>query len=118
MITVDINIDEDFFEKIKDNVLSSAQEAIANEIVNAQVTPYDTGATEDSMLRDSKVERSAIVLRNTTPYAEKIYEGTNFRRRTPKNRNASGKWYDKFLSEGGEEIIVNRIADAIEDELN
>lgn len=116
MITVDINIDEDFFEKIKNNVLSSAQEAIANEIVNAQVTPYDTGATQESMLSDSKIERSAIVLRNTTPYAEKIYHGGPFRQR--KNKNASAEWYDKFLNEGGEEIIVNRIADAIEDELN
>ena len=33
MIDVNINLDVDFFEKIKNNVLAEAQEAIVNEIV-------------------------------------------------------------------------------------
>ena len=115
MITVDINLDVDFFERIKADVLADAQEAIANEIVNAQVTPYDTGATQESMIKDSKIEKSAIVLKNTTPYAENIYYGGPFKRR--KNKNASAQWYDKFINEGGDEIITNRVADGIDNNL-
>jgi hypothetical protein len=115
MITVDINLDVDFFERIKADVLADAQEAIANEIVNAKVTPYDTGATQESMIKDSKIEKSAIVLKNTTPYAEKIYYGGPFKTRP--NTNASRKWYDKFINEGGDEIITNRVADAIDNNL-
>lgn len=116
MISVDINLDVDFFEKIKSNVLAEAQEAIVNEIVKSEVTPFDTGATQESMIKDSKIDRSSIELKNTTPYAEKIYHGGPFKRR--KNKNASAEWYEKFINEGGDKIITNRVADAIEDNLN
>jgi len=102
MISVDVDINENFFKDIKLNV----EENVKNELIDAieyeQIIPYDTGATQQS-LNNSKIEGSKIVLKNTTPYASKIYNENNFKR--VKNKNATGQWFNKFFDRRANTVL-------------
>ena len=115
-MTVDINIDVDFFSKIKDEVLENSLITITSDIEAAQFTPYRTGETQNSMIKDSKIEDSKIVLKNTTDYAEKIYNSPISFRKKP-NVNATSHWYEAYLAAGGADSIVDIVSEEIQKKL-
>lgn len=116
-MTVDINIDVDFFSKIKDDVLENSLKMITSDIEAAGFTPYKTGDTRNSMIKDSKIEDSKITLKNTTDYAEKIYYSPIAFRKSDKAPNATSHWYEAYLSAGGADSICDIVENEIKNKL-
>lgn len=117
-MTVDINIDVDFFSKIKDEVLENSLITITSDIEAAGFTPYRTGDTRNSMIKDSKIEDSKIVLKNTTDYAEKIYNSPIAFRKSDEAPNATSHWYEAYLAAGGADSVVEIVSEEIQKKLN
>ena len=96
------DIDERFFTKIKNDVMTEVKDKLVEDITKSELMPYDTGATQRSLVTGSKVNRRGITLKNTEKYDDYIYTHGGYGRGSFKrdkpglNTRASLKWFDKY----------------------
>lgn len=111
---VEFNIDDDFLSKHYPDILDEVVKATILDIENEKVTPFFTGATQDSMWDASVVYKKEAAIINDTPYASKIYRQVGHSFRQDPNTKAQAEWYNAYLNDcNGEEFITKAFADAV-----
>ena len=95
--------------------LEKTLEAMRTDIVQAQVTPFDTGATQGKdthgnfivdpvtgrphTVEDySKSREGKVYLVTTSPYARRIYFHPQYNFHKIHNAHAQGKWYEPWIT--------------------
>lgn len=110
---VKVDIDDDFLSKHYPEILGEVLEATILNIEQEQVTPFFTGATEQSMKTASRVYKKEAAIVNNTDYASKIYKQVGHKFSTRYNKRAQAEWFETYLNENGEEFILEEFAKAI-----
>lgn len=80
--------------------LEKTGEALHNEVVQAQVMPWDNGHLQrDSTFVDYSQSKSGTVsLVSQTPYARRLYFHPEYNFQTKENPNAQGKWLEPWIN--------------------
>lgn len=85
-------------------------EALHDEVVKAQVMPYQTGALQNGSTRidtaDSAAGRVALV--SSTPYARRLYFHPEYHYSRVENSAAGGRWYKRWLPGGSQQSFARR----------
>ena len=114
------SLDKVFNDKIKKALLDTAED-IKQEILDEEVIPKDTGATEKSLrVSDSIIDKKAVFIltgssevinprtdEETSRYVRKIYYHPEFNFHRKKNRNAKERWYDDWITGKYKDHIKN-----------
>ena len=84
--------------------LRNTADALMHRVRAAQVIPRDIGNLQGEafFVDETLIKKGEINLIHSTPYARRLYFHPEFNFSTEKNKNAKGKWFEKWL-EGGEE---------------
>ena len=88
--------------KINNNIKNCfvrAAERLMIAIKQAQVIPYDTGATQDSLKVEASKQagRVEVHLSTSTNYSDDIYWHPEYNFKRTKNKNAKGRWFDEWI---------------------
>jgi hypothetical protein len=76
-------------------------EALKTDVINEQVVPFDTGATQGNIfVNKSKSHLGVVSLDSTLKYARRIYFHPEYNFQTVNNANAKGLWYEDWIRGG------------------
>lgn len=77
-------------------------EAVHQEIVQAQVIPFDTGnlQNESTFVDISESSNGKVSIITDTPYARRLYYHPEYDFDKSENPNAGGLWYEDWMSGG------------------
>lgn len=80
--------------------MGKVADKIKEDIINAEVIPYNTGATQDSLNVDvdEKNNNVSVSMSVNTPYAERLYYSPENDFRKDKNKNARSHWFDPWIN--------------------
>lgn len=86
-------------DKTIKNCFFEAAEKLKQDVIDAQVIPYDTGATQDSLKVESskRAGRVEVNLSTSTNYSDRIYWHPEYNFKKTKNKNAQGRWFDEWI---------------------
>ena len=74
-------------------------EALKTDVMTSNVVPKQSGELERSGFVDnSKVNKGLVKLVYDTPYARRLYWHPEYDFRSDKNRNAQGKWLERWIT--------------------
>lgn len=113
MILKDIDkakLEKQLNKKIQEALIETAED-IKKEIIEEEVIPKDTGATEKSLtVSDAIINKNTVFITTgsssvinpktkeaTSEYIRKIYYDPDFYFHRHKNRNAKERWYDDWV---------------------
>ena len=113
---VEINIDDKFLSKHYPNILGEVVEDVITDVENREITPYFTGATQQSMETSTQVYSRSAAIMNTTPYASKICTQIGHKFSKKKNKHAQAEWFDPYVNGVGKDMIEKSFAEAIKRE--
>lgn len=102
-------------EKAIAGALEKTAEALHDEVEQAQVIPFDTGAlqNEKSFVDMSEVEQGKATIGHEGPYARRLYYHPEYNFQTTENPNAKGQWYEDWLEDGEKEDFIQDAFSAI-----
>lgn len=80
--------------------LAMTAQQMLSETRNDGVLPMDTGnlQNESTFVDDSKATKGEVSIVTDTPYARRLYFHPEYDFNTSKNANASGEWWEEWLS--------------------
>ena len=107
-------------KKIQEALIETAED-IKKEIIEEEVIPKDTGATEKSLaVSDSIINKNTVFIitgsssvinpltkEATSEYVRKIYYDPDFYFHRTKNKNAKERWYDDWITGKYKDHIKN-----------
>ena len=78
--------------------LEMTGEALKGDVINEQVVPFDSGATQGNIfVNTSKSHLGVVSLDSTLSYSRRIYFHPEYNFQKTKNANAQGLWYDMYI---------------------
>ena len=88
--------------------LGQTADAILTDLKDSQTMPFDTGnlQNDSTFLDDSQKEQGRVSIVSSTPYARRLYYHPEYNFRTTNNRNASGKWFEPYISGNKSDFAV------------
>lgn len=88
--------------------LGQTADAILTDLKDSQTMPFDTGnlQNDSTFLDDSQKEQGKVSIVSSTPYARRLYYHPEYNFRTTNNRNASGKWFEPYISGNKSDFAV------------
>lgn len=108
-----LQLNNSVLQEIRDasgRALEETAKSLHDEVVKAQVMPYQTGALQNGSTRidtaDSAAGRVALV--SSTPYARRLYFHPEYHFSKAGNANAQGRWYRKWLPGGSQQSFARR----------
>lgn len=88
-------------KKLANQALEMTAEALRTDVINEQVVPFDTGATQGNIfVNRSRSHLGIVSLDSTLNYARRIYFHPEFNFQTVNNANARGLWYEEWINGG------------------
>ena len=98
-------------ELTKQQYVSLAQtaDAVLTDLRDSQTMPFDTGnlQNDSTFIDDSQKEQGRVSIVSSTPYARRLYYHPEYDFRHTNNPNASGKWFEPYISGNKSDFIVN-----------
>lgn len=101
------------------NCFIEAAEKLKQDIIDAQVIPFDTGATQKS-LEVNVLERQGRIeaqLSTSTNYSDRIYWHPEYNFQTKHNKNARGRWFDTWIWGTKKDDVRRYFKESLEREL-
>ena len=88
--------------------LGQTADAILTDLKDSQTMPFDTGnlQNDSTFLDDSQKDQGRVSIVSSTPYARRLYYHPEYNFRTTNNRNASGKWFEPYISGNKSDFAV------------
>ena len=88
--------------------LGQTADAILTDLKDSQTMPFDTGnlQNDSTFLDDSQKDQGKVSIVSSTPYARRLYYHPEYNFRTTNNRNASGKWFEPYISGNKSDFAV------------
>ena len=88
--------------------LAQTADAVLTDLKDSQTMPFDTGnlQNDSTFLDDSQKEQGRVSIVSSTPYARRLYYHPEYNFRTTNNRNASGKWFEPYISGNKSDFAV------------
>ena len=93
-------------EKAQTEALKQTGHTLLTDLVQKQVIPMDNLATlqNNSTFVETPSEQE-VVIRSSTPYARRLYFHPEYNFQKGYNKNAGGRWFDRYLSGGVDEKV-------------
>ena len=110
-----IKLDEAKLKELtKQQYISLAQtaDALVTDLRDSQTMPFDTGnlQNDSTFLDDSQKNQGKVSIVSSTPYARRLYYHPEYNFRTTNNRNASGKWFEPYISGNRTDFLKDTFA--------
>lgn len=88
--------------------LGQTADAILTDLKDSQTMPFDTGnlQNDSTFLDDSQKDQGKVSIVSSTPYARRLYYHPEYNFRTTNNHNASGKWFEPYISGNKSDFAV------------
>lgn len=106
-------------KSIKDSFIEAANK-IKQDIIDAQVIPYKTGATQRSLevkaVRQSG--RLEVQMSTSTPYSKRLYYHPECNFRRDKNANAQARWFDAWIFGSKKDDFQKYFKNSLKKEMN
>lgn len=82
--------------------LEQTGDYVLDEIVEAEVIPFDMGTLQNESTYVNKDQSNAgrVSIVSSTPYARRLYFHPEYNFQTKNNKNAKGKWLEDWSDEG------------------
>ena len=82
------------------DALVETADALKSDLQKSQTMPFDTGELQDrkTFVDDSKKKAGKITIVSDGPYARRLYFHPEYKFQKTKNKNASGMWFDPYIS--------------------
>ena len=92
--------------------LAQTADALVTDLRDSQTMPFDTGnlQNDSTFLDDSQKEQGKVSIVSSTPYARRLYYHPEYNFRTTNNRNASGKWFEPYISGNRTDFVKETFA--------
>jgi hypothetical protein len=87
-------------EKIQEQALWQAAEAVHTDIVQAQVMPFDTGNLQNESTSVQKIDPTHVQIQTVAPYAKRLYYHPEYNFRKNNNPDARGRWLEPWINGG------------------
>ena len=93
-------------EKAQTEALKQTGHTLLTDLVQKQVIPMDNLATlqNNSTFVETPSEQE-VVIRSSTPYARRLYFHPEYNFQKGYNKNAGGRWFDRYLPGGADEKL-------------
>lgn len=108
-----LQMNNSVLQEIRDasgRALEETAKSLHDEVVKAQVMPYQTGALQNGSTyldtADSGSGKVAIV--SSTPYARRLYFHPEYHYSRVENSAAGGRWYKRWLPGGSQKDFARR----------
>ena len=100
-----IVINQQIIKQLKQNAIIALEQTgdyLIDEVVNAQVLPFDTGTmqNESTFVDKSKSSSGTVSIVTSTPYGRRLYFHPEYNFKTENNPNAKGKWLEDWTENG------------------
>ena len=100
-----IVINQQIIKQLKQNAIIALEQTgdyVIDEVVNAQVMPFDTGTmqNESTFVDKSKSSSGTVSIVTSTPYGRRLYFHPEYNFKTENNPNAKGKWLEDWTENG------------------
>lgn len=90
----------EYVKKLMKEVLVETAHALKSDLQKSQTMPFDTGELQNrkTFVDDSKKKAGKITIVSDGPYARRLYFHPEYKFQKTKNKNASGMWFDPYIS--------------------
>lgn len=107
-------------KQIPQKVIEMTGEAVHTDVVQAEVVPRDTNATNGfGFTVDTRNSKNGEVsLKHSTPYARKIYFHPEWRFRKTENAHAQGLWFRHWITGAKKNFAYDAYKKFFKQELN
>lgn len=90
----------EYIKKLMREALVETADALKSDLQKSQTMPFDTGELQNrkTFVDDSKKKAGKITIVSDGPYARRLYFHPEYKFQKTKNKNASGMWFDPYIS--------------------
>lgn len=90
----------EYIKKLMREALVETADALKSDLQKSQTMPFDTGELQNrkTFVDDSKKKAGKITIVSDGPYARRLYFHPEYKFQKTKNKNASGMWFDSYIS--------------------
>lgn len=98
-------INQNIIKQIKKKAIISLEKTgdyVLDEVVDAQVIPFNKGTlqNESTFVNKKKSSQGVVSIVSSEPYARRLYFHPEYNFQTVNNPNAKGEWFDDWLEDG------------------
>lgn len=95
--------------------LVDTAEIAKTDLIQSQTMPFDTGTMQNdsTFVDDKQVNKGRVYILSDTPYARKMYFHPEFNFKKDKNPNASGRWFDPYITGYKKDWLIKAYAKAL-----
>lgn len=98
-------INQNIIKQIKKEAIISLEKTgdyVLDEVVDAQVIPFNKGTlqNESTFVNKKKSSQGVVSIVSSEPYARRLYFHPEYNFQTVNNPNAKGEWFDDWLEDG------------------
>lgn len=100
------------YQSIAQLNLVKTADAMKTDLVQSQTMPFDTGVLQNdsTYVDDSKKKQNKAKIVSDTPYARRLYFHPEYNFQKGKNPNASGMWFEPYISGNKKEFAKKTFA--------
>lgn len=92
-------------EKAQTEALKQTGHTLLTDMVQKQVMPFDTGEMQNNRTFVETPSEQEVVIRTSAPQARRLYFHPEYNFQQGKNKNAGGRWFDRYLPGGADEKL-------------
>ena len=92
-------------EKAQTEALKQTGHTLLTDMVQKQVMPFDTGEMQNNRTFVETPPKQEVVIRTSAPQARRLYFHPEYNFQQGKNKNAGGRWFDRYLPGGADEKL-------------
>lgn len=89
-----------YIKRLMTESLVETANELKKDLKRSQTMPFDTGALQNrsTFVDDSKKNRGTVSVASDIPYARRLYFHPEYNFQKTKNKNASGLWFEPYIS--------------------
>lgn len=98
--------------------LLKTADALKTDLIQSQTMPMDTGDLQKDLdVYDENRSRGSVKVGTTLKYGRRLYYHPEYNFRKDKNPNASGMWFEPYISGKKKNFVKNKFAEFMSGEL-
>ncbi|MBR5386450.1 MAG: hypothetical protein IK142_02600 [Clostridiales bacterium] len=92
-------------EQAQKDALKQTGHTLLTDIVQKQVMPFESGEMQNNRTFVETPSEQEVVIRTSAPQARRLYFHPEYNFQQGKNKNAGGRWFDRYLPGGTDEKL-------------
>lgn len=99
--------------------LEQTAQAVITDVADEQVMPMDTGTLQNgsTFVETSESGTGVVGIISDTPYARRLYYHPEYNFRTSENKNAGGKWFQRWIDGDKKDFAAKAFAEKLRQNL-